>query len=299
MKLIRSSVAAAILSMALVSFSSCGGNGPENPGGNGGENDFLAELSAPADPKPQSVDFDRKVLLLDFTGTACQYCPNMMGLVKSLLSNSVYKKRVVPVIVHSYDPGHNNFPDPAFYDAEPLYRQFDVKAYPTVVIDMVSTFVDYATGTSQLQMQVDNCYGNAPVCGLAANSLVKDGKLYIRAAIKPKTASQKFRIGAMVVEDGLYAKQNGTTDESYYTHNDCLRYLDGKVTSTNFSGHALDGGDAAVPVERQFAIPLSSSWKQENCRYVVYVTVPDGSGGYQVNAVGSAKFGKSIDYLYK
>ena len=45
----------------------------------------------PEDPEPENTSFARRVLLTQFTGTGCGYCPGMIELLRSVMAdNSAY-----------------------------------------------------------------------------------------------------------------------------------------------------------------------------------------------------------------
>ena len=88
------------------------------------------ELAAPTDPKPNNTSFDKKVMLVDFTGTACVNCPTMLQPLKKVLAKSAYAKKTVLAMAHTY---RND--DPAYF-VSTLQTAMGVKYYPSLISDL-------------------------------------------------------------------------------------------------------------------------------------------------------------------
>lgn len=275
----------------------CGSkNNPDNPNPN--PNPEEAVVDAPKDPKPSSTSFDRKVFLADFTGTDCMYCPAMTKSLKSVLAKSAYSKKAILTVVHTY-----NSDDPAYIDTN-LKTVMGVKSYPTLTANLNKSSILVSNDVSDINVQqfIDGAVGNAAaVAGVAANSKLDEGKLYVRVNVKAATSDPKeFRVAVWILEDGIYGKQKNAPDESYNTHDNCVRAIVGNTTGNNFYGVTLEPSNIAAGEigDRTFAIELSDNWIKSNLKYAVVVSVPNDNGTFEVCNADVAKVGESISYNY-
>lgn len=252
----------------------------------------------PDDPQPESTDFVRRVLLLQFTGTACGNCPYVMAALDRL-STSPVREDYVRVACHSY-----NGDDPAYYSG-PLARSQDVPGYPHLTLDLdknlfvqsnANSDVVYATCAGFIQDELEDRPASA---GIAACAAVSGENVIVSMSVKAAKAGQ-YKVGAWLVENGIYAQQAGTSNESYYTHNDCLRYAQytGSGTKADYSGESLGKLDAGEEAEYSFSIPVDEGWKIENCHLVLIVSAAEGSS-YYVNNVASLEIGGTVSYEYE
>lgn len=67
-------------------------------------------IDSPTDSNPACTSFDRKIMLVDFTGTACVNCPTMLQPLKKVLAKSTYTKKVILAMAHTYRKD-----DPAYF----------------------------------------------------------------------------------------------------------------------------------------------------------------------------------------
>ena len=91
----------------------------------------------PEDPEPGNTSFARRVLLTQFTGTGCGYCPGMIELLRSIMADEDYSSKTVLTACHSY-----NSNDPAFYSGG-LDMALGVMGYPMVIADMSLSYNNY------------------------------------------------------------------------------------------------------------------------------------------------------------
>lgn len=266
-----------------------------------------SELQAPADPQPNSTDFDRKVMLIDFTGTGCLYCPQMTTPLTSVLGKTAYKNKAVLAVAHMYDGYSSEYPDPAYFSSPKLNTAMGVSAYPTLVADLnpnKSKGVSASGSVSETEIQqfIDAAYSSqSALAGISANSKVDGSTLTVLINVKSAASSAtSFRVGMWVLEDGIYAKQNAATSESLNTHNNCVRLIKGNTTASNFAGEKLSASLSAGEVgEYTYTATLDDSWVSSNLKYIVFVSTENSNGDWVVNNVASAKVGESVAYRYK
>ena len=148
----------------------------------------------PEDPQPESTDFVRKVLLLQFTGTACGNCPYVMAALDRL-STSPVREDYVRVACHSY-----NGDDPAYYSG-PLARSQDVPGYPHLTLDLdknlfvqsnANSDVVYATCAGFIQDELEDRPASA---GIAACAAVSGENVIVSMSVKAAKAVSRQQRG--------------------------------------------------------------------------------------------------------
>ena len=119
--------------------------------------------------------------------------------------------------------------------------------------------------------------------------------MYVNTQIKA-LEDNTFRVGAWLVEDGIYAVQEGTANEKYYTHDACLRVAESKVVNS-YQGLRVGDLKNGQTADKLFKINLDKAWKRENCRVVVFVSVKTASGDYAVtNVVATKSLNDKVSY---
>lgn len=253
----------------------------------------LPEL--PEDPMPESTSFRRRVLLTQFTGTGCGYCPGMITLLRNVLADDEYSSKVVHAAAHTY-----NASDPA-YLSQRLEQSMGVSGYPMVVADMYLGYNNYNL-ESGLRLTVDEAYER---CGAKAGISVAtecDGNTAVVFAAVKAAETAEFRVGAWLLEDGIYGVQYnynpGYWTGDYNTHDNCIRYADSRVSNVDYSGYSLGTLQAGQTAEYVFTIKLDDKWVKENCHVAVFVTTPEDKLGYTVNNAVDVPLGESLQYEY-
>lgn len=244
----------------------------------------------PADPNPSSTNFVRRVMVMQFTGTGCGYCPLMMTALRNLKENEAVADKFVIAACHSY-----NSSDP-MYLGTGLSNAFGVSSYPSVVMDMRQLVSN--SQESSVRNAIENNYNRiAPLCGIGVHSEV-DGNTVV-AHVTVKAAQEKtFYIGIMVLEDGIKATQsnyNSGLPGDFNTHNNTIRLIDGSRT---YKGYELGTIKAGNVVDQIFALNLDAKWVQANCRLAVYVCTDEGNGYYVNNIVATDGLTANLSYEY-
>lgn len=152
------------------------------------------------DPEPEGGDFFRRVLALDFTGSWCQYCPNMDRALEE--ARQARPDRFVSIAVHAYD-------DMSAKEATALISQFKVSSYPTMVFDWdVSTRFNETETSLMLQYLDGVLERETAACGLAVTAKVTEAVLQVSVSLKAASAGT-YALVAALVEDGIVSVQTG------------------------------------------------------------------------------------------
>ena len=275
-----------------------------------------AAPAAPEDTNPSKTNFVRRVLLTQFTGTGCGYCPLMMNALHQILTSPVYSDQIVLAAAHLYNEN-----DPAYLlEAQTLDNAHGVSGFPSVYSDLNKAGYGDATFAS-LKSCIDAAQDRVTVKGgIAVSSEYHAEEEYIvlNATVKAKETTE-FRIGAWLLEDNIYGKQNvyadpyKTTGEliqplegvDFNNHNNCIRLADSKATNTDFSGFSLGVIEAGQTASREFAFKLKTNgngsltkWNHDNLRVIVFITTKEGSKWLVNNVVKCPKDG-SVDFEYE
>lgn len=264
---------------------------------------IVATSSMPAipdDPEPENTDFSRKVLLLQFTGTACGVCPYMISALNQL-AMSPERDDYVRVACHSYNPD-----DPAYYSG-PLAVAQDVKGYPHVTFDLdrdVVTIsnISIAYLLQQSRTNIVTETANRPaLAGIAASSSIVDGSVVVSMSVKVAQTGE-YKVAAWLLEDNINAEQANPTgvQGNFNTHNDCLRYAQytGSGWDADYTGVSLGTVNAGEEAGYTFSIPVEDGWDVDNCHLVLLVTAEDG-GSFYVNNAAKCEIGGTVAYEYE
>ena len=252
--------------------------------------------SLPEDPEPDNTSFVRRVLLTQFTGTGCGFCPGMIEILRSVLADEDYASRVVHTAAHTY-----NNTDPA-YLSQRLDQAMGVLDYPMVVADMAYSYRNYLD-EGGLRDMLDQAYdASAANAGISAATAFADGQLVVMASVKAAVTAE-YCIGAWLLEDGIYGRQTnynrpGTWTGDYDTHDNCIRYADSRVSNVDYCGFSLGTVEAGRSAEYVFTIGFEDDWIPDNCHVAVFVT-ERRDRGWAVNNVVDVPLNGSAAFEYE
>lgn len=274
----------------------------------------------PEDPQPESTDFKVRVLMTEFTTTGCAYCPNMKILLHNALSDESVADKVVLTACHS--GLINGKADPAF--VKTTFDDFcNVSGFPNVNFDMYYSFGNYTVGASEMRQLINNMYSvKADVAaGIAVNSALYDESLVAKVTVKAAVDAE-YRIGAFLLEDGIYGVQSGGSAEDWMnTHDGVIRYIDSQYGKDQYFGHSVGVVEKGCTADYVFDWDLDVIWSEgalkgeqygnyywdefvmENLHLVVFVstigTDDKGNQFYYVNNVIDCPINGLTPYEYK
>lgn len=163
---------------------------------------------------PQSL-FQKRVLIEDYTGTWCGYCPRVAYGIE-LVNQSTDK--AVPVAIHrpSSNPSSINY-DPYNFDASELEAAIGLAGYPNGQLDRRTQWTDPEPDNTQ---QVINLLQDTPRLGLALSPVVNGNTIALDVNVKFGQDYNGLKLVVYVLENGLiYDQHNYTT---YYNGEDIL-----------------------------------------------------------------------------
>lgn len=263
------------------------------------------------DPQPNNTSFNKRMFVTQFTGTECGYCPFFIAALHTLADDAEYGDKFVLGAVHTYSTADPMYPQ----EYSDLSGAFGVSGYPTVICDMRYSLgnTGYENNLKQLKAQINNSLSENAKAGISAKIDYADGIVVAHATVKAAEAGN-YRIGAWLVEDGIYGMQynNGCKVDGvdFNTHEAAVRIADSRPEgSNNFAGHSLGTLAAGDTADYVFVMKMKQDaansdnakkhWVAENCRLVFFVTVDSAAGTYVTNVVTNDNLTQTITYDYK
>lgn len=258
----------------------------------------LSIPSTPADPQPSSTAFKTRVLLTEFTTVGCSACPAMKTILHEVENDPDYASKVVFTECHS--GLINGVADPCYLHDKSFEDYMMITGFPTVKLDLDYLLKNRNEIKSVIRDMVAAKEEVAP--GIAVNAKCENNSVIAKVTVKA-AADAAYRVGAFLLEDGIYAKQQSATAEWMHTHNNVIRYVDAAYKTTYY-GYPLAEISAGKTADIMFSWLLDEIWeygsekgainggiawperKDENLHMVVFVSMSDGEGGYVVaNAI--------------
>lgn len=239
---------------------------------------------------PTATKFNQNVLIEDFTGTWCGYCPRISYAIE-LVEEQTTDAYVVAIHRGSTNPSSGSY-DPYNYSAGALENLIGLEGYPT---GMLNRTTEWNSPEPSYVNQVINLTSGQADVGLALSPTLNDNTMNIDVNVKfgGQFSASNAKLVVYVLEDGLEFNQTNYT--SYYgggsvipnfEHNHVLR-----ASLTNLLGDQIPASeysaDNVYQVNFNGAVP-SNVANTENMSVVAVVI--DGSSNAAVNVRG-ADFG--------
>ncbi|MBK6938156.1 MAG: Omp28-related outer membrane protein [Chitinophagaceae bacterium] len=202
------------------------------------------------------INFNKRVLVEDFTGTWCQYCPRVAYAIDQLLLQT--NDAVVTAIHRGSDPYN-------FSGANVLESQIGLTGYPTAQLNRTSRWT--YPEPNNVQQAVNLTTGTNPRLGLAMVSSATGNDVALTVKVKFGDDFSNLRLVVYAVEDGLVYNQTNST--IYYgganpivgfVHNNVLRaVLTSSILGESITGTTTSGNEYTktfnytVPASCQFS----------------------------------------------
>lgn len=259
------------------------------------------------DANPSKTNFTRRILLTQFTGTGCGYCPYMINALYQVANDATLNSKVVFSAAHLF-----NESDPAYLSASAtLDNAMGITSFPNLVVDLNKSTKGVQPMFADVSNAITTAMNRVAVKGgisVSSKYYADEEYIVVTATVKAKEAGE-FRVGAWLLEDGIKANQgnNGITalpGVDFNTHNNCIRIADSQATPNVFSGYTLGNIEAGATASREFAFKLKTNgtggknyWNHDNLRVIVFISTQEGNNWYVNNVVKCPKHG-SVDFEY-
>ncbi len=230
--------------------------------------------------------FNKNVLIEDYTGTWCGNCTRVSYGIEQVLSKT---DRAVVVAIHNgRDPFH-------FAGFEPLKDMISPNSdleLPQARLNRVITWTDPDTNSQDpLNLTSNNCG-----LGIAMNTSVANGMINLDVNVKFAQNYSNLKVVVYVLEDHLIYRQ--TNYSNYYEganyvndfeHNHVLR-----ASLTNLLGDAVSESSFGNIFTKTFSVPIPTNVANaENLGFVAIVTDADN------NALNSRAAGPNEDQAFQ
>jgi len=218
-------------------------------------------VDAPAVPG----QFNKNVLLEDYTGTWCGNCTRVSYGIEQVLEKT---DRAVVVAIHNgRDPFH-------FVGFEPLKDMISPNSdleLPQARLNRIITWTDPDTNSQDaLNLTSNNCG-----LGVAMTSVVANGTINLDVNVKFAQNYNDIKIVVYVLEDHLIHRQtnysnyyNGENYLNNFEHNHVLR-----ASLTHLLGDAITTSNFGDIFTKSFSVPIPSNIANaENISFVAIIT---------------------------
>ena len=258
----------------------------------------LAIPASPVDPQPSNMSFKARVLLTEFTTVGCSACPAMKRILHNLEEDAEMADKIIFTECHSGLV--NSVADPYYLHDRAFEDYCAITGFPTVKLD-----IDYLLkDRNGIRTVIDELVAakESTVPGIAVNSKFENGNVVAKVTVKA-AADASYRVGAFLLEDGIYAKQTNADADWMNTHDNVIRYVDASYKA-KYYGYPVADIKAGKTADIMFSWYLDDIWEygsnkgainggiawpernDEKLHMVVYVSMSDGQGGYYVaNAI--------------
>ncbi len=236
----------------------------------------------PADPQPENLAFNHRVVLIDHTGVGCGYCPAATDQLR-ILANSEWHKHYNEVTCHA---GSFSTGDPANSAAANALNEFQSSLHggskPVICFNFYSKSNSYgATALENVLKEKVNKEGADAGISLAVAG--DNNTIYCAAQVKAKEAKE-YKVVAWLLESGIYSpNQSNATKDYHKIYNYALRNISGEYSRNNVSGESIGVLEAGQTHDCAFSLPIvSTKWAWENMGVLVIVSAKDANNRWEV-----------------
>lgn len=231
-------------------------------------NTFYAEIPVndAVDAPPVAGQFQKNVLVEDYTGTWCGNCTRVAWAIERVVEST---DRAVVVGIHNgNDPYH-------FEDYLPLKQMISPDhdlELPQARLNRVTNWIDPDTNIQDaINLTSNNC-----ALGIAMTSTVSEGNIDLDVNVKFAQNFSNLKLVVYVLEDNLFYRQINYSAIYYggvhvlqnFEHDHVLR-----SSLTHVTGNPISGTNFDQIVSTNFSVPIPANiTNAENMSFVAIVT---------------------------
>ena len=254
----------------------------------------------PADPDPENLAFNHRVVVIDHTGVGCPNCPLMTDNLRAIAATD-WHKHYNEVTCHAGGYAGN---DPASSQAATALNQTQSpNGYPTLNINFnTATVGNYQTSyfVNVMSQTLEQCVKKSGAdVGIAMAVEGDNTNVYCAAQIKAKTAKE-YKAVAWLLESGIYSpNQAGATKDYHKIYNYALRNISGQYSKGNVAGESVGVIEKGQTLDCAFQLPITSTkWNPENMGVLVIVSAKDANNRWEVVNSAYCVVGENKTYEY-
>ncbi|MGM9787468.1 MAG: Omp28-related outer membrane protein [Candidatus Cryptobacteroides sp.] len=255
--------------------------------------------SLSGDPEPSNTSFHKRVLINQFTGTECGFCPFMVNILRYFNADPDNKDKAVIAAMHSYTAK-----DPMYIESL-LPTAMSINGYPAVVFNLdkstkfsILTLDESYELNNRFQPIFDEEYSSSALAGISVATMVDGNQLVVNIEIKAAVAGE-YKVAAYLLEDNILAAQanNGAqSDEGFNIHHNAIRATAGN-RSNDFFGYGAEL-EKQGKYRQVYVFDIDDTWKMEDLHVAVYASYREITG-FKVTNVVDCPAGETIPYQYK
>lgn len=242
---------------------------------------YLGIESAPIEIRfhdGSETNFVKRVLIEDYTGTWCGYCPRVAYGIELAKQQS---DKIVAVAIHrpSSVPTSVVY-DPYNFDASELEATLGADGYPKGFLNRKTQWINPEPDNVGQVLALTQ--GANPKLGLAINSTVSNGNISMEVSTKFANDFSGLKLVVYVLENGLiYDQHNYTT---YYNGDDIIEDFEHnhtlRATLTHILGDAITASETVIgnTYTRTFNVPVPTNVANAaNLEFVAFIVDQNGN----------------------
>ena len=212
------------------------------------------------------INFNKRVLIEDFTGTWCQFCPRVSYAIELVHAQT---SDVVVTAIHRGSDPYN------FTGATALENQIGLSGYPTAMLNRNTEWNYPETSTASVSQAVNLTSGVNPKLGVAMETTTSGNTSTVNVKVKFGKNFSNLKLVVYALEDNLIYNQTNST--SYYgganpivgfEHDHVLR----AVLSSSILGETITGStNLNDEFSKSFTYNIPANVNASNVRFVAFV----------------------------
>lgn len=251
---------------------------------------FLYPESTPFSFPEPPADVKKNILLEDFTGHQCGYCPGAAKKITELLEIPKYAERVIPVAVYCSGPFNTHFPN-----ADKFYYDFTTKqgievdlsygmssSLPNGLVNRTAYNNEVIVGFPKWQQAIDKQLEEPAVAWVDVHtSYSNDDNRYLTIDSRVKMLENypnPINLNVVVIENGIVNWQKDYSQDPSevedYVHNHVLRYNNDVYNRNLFGTWGIDlksNQAGADEIKRVTTTLNSTDWNINNLYAIAYI----------------------------
>lgn len=241
--------------------------------------EYSGVLSAPLSISFQDgseVNFVKRMLIEDYTGTWCGNCPRVAYAIELAKEQS---DKIVSVAIHrsSSNPADASY-DPYNFDSSTLENYLAMSGYPKALLNRTTRWKPLEQ--NNISQVINLTQGENPKLGLAINSQITSSTINLDVKAKFSKDFAGVKLVVYILENGLFYEQvnytsfyGGAPYLDNFTHDHTL-----KACLTPLFGQPIANTESAVgkTYSKQFSIPIPTNISNvNNIEFVAFITDSD------------------------
>lgn len=224
----------------------------------------------------------RKILIEEFTGHLCTFCPDGAREIERL--DSIYGDQLIPMSIHAgsfadvpangagFDANSDGImdftTDFTIPDGETYYSTFGVASNPAATVSRLNNA--NITGLSQWSIDMNTIKNDVPKVSIGLSTLYDDSTRTVKAVVNTEwlsTVTGSYNLQIYLVEDSIVDWQldNGVYVQ-YYMHRHVFR-----KTFNGTWGSQIPSSNLGDINTQEYAVVLPPNWNKNNCIVVAHI----------------------------